>query len=153
MDRHMPERLTGSDIGCWVIKSRRAPEEIDPTWSAGGVRTLTRCLRRSYRLQLMVVGQPCLLWLSGREAGVQALGHVAAPPPDPSVEVTLHRLAEPLPRGDVMTHPVLSGAEVIRMPAGSNPSFLSPERWSVLRELLAPDDLWGTAWKRYPPGV
>ena len=38
-----------------------------PAGRPGTARSLTRCVRRSYRLELMAAGQPCLLWLSGRD--------------------------------------------------------------------------------------
>ena len=46
-------------------------------WRVGAAHELTRCVRRSYRLDLLRPGQPCLLWVSGRTApGVHALGEV-----------------------------------------------------------------------------
>ena len=54
----------------------------------------------------MIAGQPCLLWLSGRERpGVHALGALAAgPEPDGegwTVPVTFTLLAEPIPRAEL----------------------------------------------------
>ena len=146
------ERLTDRDIACWVLKSRTAPEQIVPGWAAGASQTLTRCLRRSYRMELMAPGQPCLLWLSGQQdPGVQALGRLTSaaflpPESDPagreaSVTASLRRLEEPVPRRVLLADHVLSGAEVLRMPAGSNPSYLSPAIFEALLELLSPADL------------
>ena len=137
--------LGPGDVACWVLKTSRAPAELAPGWAAGTERTLTRCLRRSYRLGLMRPGQPCLLWLSGRSRpGVHALGALAGPVADdagPAVAVRLTLLAEPLPRADLLAHPGTAGAEVLRMPAGSNPSWLSPAQFATVRELLGGDDV------------
>ncbi len=148
----MAERLTVTDIGCWVIKSRTPAAQLGDGWGVGATRELTRCLRRSYRVALMEPGQPCLLWVSGREQpGVQALGRLASGaelPYEPDsgrrevqVRVLLRRLADPVPRSALLADHVLADAEVLRMPAGSNPSYLSPLLWGALRELLGHDQL------------
>ena len=94
-------------------------------------------MRRSYRLELMAPGQPCLLWVSGRvDPGVHALGTLTAGPDDadggPVAPVRLTRLRDPLPRAALLTDPVARDAEVLRMPAGSNPSWLSAEQFAVV---------------------
>ena len=76
-------RLTPGDVACWVLKSTRPPAAIDAGWRPGTAASLTRCVRRSYRLELMAAGQPCLLWLSGRDRpGVHALGPLEGPVED-----------------------------------------------------------------------
>ncbi|HEY6744113.1 MAG TPA: hypothetical protein VI357_00205 [Mycobacteriales bacterium] len=118
--------LTPDDIACWLLKTARGPDELVPGWPAGATRVLDRCLRPSYRLDLMVPGQRCLLWLSGRRAGVVAVGTVLEAPDrsgPPEVRVELRRLPRPVPRAELL--PTAFGtAEVIRMPFGSNPSYL-----------------------------
>ncbi len=127
-------RLTGSGVGCWLLKTS------GPVVLAGA-----RCLRPSYRLGLMRPGDPVVLWVSGRAApGVHAYGALAGAPyadrggPGAQwrVEVTLGPLSAPVPRAAFLADPRLAGAEVIRMPAGSNPSYLSPAQWQVLEGLL-----------------
>jgi hypothetical protein len=130
-------RLTAEDVACWVLKSTRAPEEIDPGWSPDGTRDLVRCVRRSYRLELMSPGQPCLLWVSGRRRpGVHALGELTAAPGagdgGPEVAVRWTRLAEPVDRAELLADPAARDAEVLRMPAGSNPSWLSPAQYAAV---------------------
>jgi hypothetical protein len=131
-------RLSPTDVACWVLKSSRAPEEIDPGWSPGQQRRLVRCVRRSYRLDLMSAGRPCLLWISGRTApGVHAVGVLAGGAAEgdggPEVAVDLTLLADPVPRAELLADPVAAGAEVLRMPAGSNPSWLSAGQFAVVR--------------------
>jgi hypothetical protein len=46
------------------------------------------------------------------------------------VELTL--LADPLPRAVLLADPVIREAEVLRMPAGSNPSWLSAAQFGAI---------------------
>jgi hypothetical protein len=117
-------RLTRDDVACWLLKTASS----EPL--AG---ELTRCVRPSYRLGLMAPGQPCLLWRSGRDSpGVHALGVLTGEPWDGEVPVRLTPLAEPVPRAELVAHPVFREAEVIRMPAGSNPSWLTAAQYAVV---------------------
>jgi hypothetical protein len=142
--------LTDGDVACWVLKSTRPPAAIDAGWRPGGARLLTRCVHRSYRLELMAVGQPCLLWLSGRDRpGVHALGAVAGPVEEatdgPAVRVRLTLLPEPVPRSDLVGDPRTRDAEVLRMPAGSNPSWLSRTQFDAVLDRVPEPGLgpWG----------
>jgi hypothetical protein len=130
-------RLGPGDVACWVLKSTRPPEVIDPGWQVGAARELTRCVRRSYRLELVRPGQPCLLWVSGRgDPGVHALGEVTGEAEErdggPVVAVRLTRLPSPVPRTDLLADPAAHDAEVLRMPAGSNPSWLSGAQYAAV---------------------
>jgi hypothetical protein len=136
-------RLEPGDVACWVLKSRAAPEQIAPGWRPGSEHELDRCVRRSYRLELMTPGQPCLLWVSGaREPGVHALGEVTAAAVEgddgPVVGVRLTRLAEPVARAELLASPAARDAEVLRMPAGSNPSWLTAAQYAAVLGLLGP---------------
>jgi hypothetical protein len=138
-------RLAPGDVACWVLKSTRPPEAIEPGWPAGAARDLTRCVRRSYRLGLVRPGQPCLLWVSGRTApGVHAVGEVTGEPEDradgPVLAVRLTRLAEPVPRAELLADPAVRTAEVLRMPAGSNPSWLSAAAFAAVLARLPDRD-------------
>ena len=130
-------RLTVGDVACWVLKTTRPPDEVAPGWRPGGAQELTRCVRSSYRLELMDAGQPCLLWLSGRQRpGVHALGFLTGPPDvdasGPVVPVRLTRLAVPVDRTELLADPDARDAEVLRMPAGSNPSWLSSAQFAAV---------------------
>jgi hypothetical protein len=131
------QRLTPGDVACWVLKSTTAPHEIVTDWRPGTEREFTRCVRPSYRLGLMTAGQPVLLWLSGRRRpGVHAVGLLTGPvtndPDGPVVPVRLSRLAEPLDRAELLEDPMTASAEVLRMPAGSNPSWLSASQFDAV---------------------
>ena len=120
-------RLTADDVACWVLKT------AGPAAATG---ELTRCVRPSYRLGLMAAGQPCLLWRSGRDAGVHALGELTGPvrggDGGPVVPVRFRPLPDPVPRAELLTDRPFAGAEVVRMPAGSNPSWLSAAQYAAV---------------------
>ncbi len=138
-------RLTADDVACWVLKTARPPGELLPGWFPGASHELTRCVRASYRLGLMLPGQPCLLWLSGRtHPGVHAYGELTGPaeigPAGPEIAVRLTLLATSVPRADLLADPDARDAEVLRMPAGSNPSWLSDRQHAaVLARIACPD--------------
>ncbi|WNV77516.1 hypothetical protein [Geodermatophilus sp. DSM 44513] len=139
-------RLGPEDVACWVLKSTRPPELIDPDWPAGGTRELTRCVRRSYRLDLVRPGQPCLLWVSGRaDPGVHALGEVTGEVGErddgPVLGVRLTRLPSPVARADLLADPAVHDAEVLRSPIGSNPSWLSVPQYAAVLAHLPPGAL------------
>jgi len=120
-------RLTAADVACWVLKTA-GPAEVGE---------VTRCLRPSYRLGLMAAGQPVLLWRSGRDRpGVHALGVLTGGPEaraeGPVVPVRFVALAEPVPRAELVADPAFRDAEVVRMPAGSNPSWLTAGQFAAV---------------------
>jgi hypothetical protein len=53
------------------------------------------------------------------------------------VPVRLTLLPEPVPRAALLADPVTREAEVLRMPAGSNPSWLSPAQYAAVLDLAA----------------
>lgn len=134
-------RWSRLDVACWLLKSAGRPAEL-PRHDAGPV-TVRRCLRRSYRVGLMTLGQPCVLWISGRvDPGVGAVGRVAAEAedgPEPGVLVELLALPRVVPRRDLVADPRFATAEVVRMAAGSNPSFLDAVQFTALLDHLGPD--------------
>ena len=145
-------RVTAANLGAWLVKARPDPHaELAPA----DVTTIsTRCLRPSYRTDLIEGGHLVLLWISGtstsQPAGIHAHGRATGtvvedtsgsrqPGPGPRrqstvlMPVALRPLAPPVLRADLLGHPVLSRIEVLRMPAGSNPSFLTREELAALR--------------------
>ena len=133
--------LSAEDVAAWLVKTSLPPERLVDDWAPGATQRLQRCLRASYRLDLMRAGQPCVLWLSGRDRpGVHAVGSLAGPPAagagGPEVPVTLRRLVRPVPREALLLSPAFADAEVVRMPAGSNPSYLTAAQLAAVRDLL-----------------
>ena len=130
-------------MACWLLKASGRPAEL-PAGPGAGPVVLRRCLRRTYRLGLLAVGQPCVLWVSGRvDPGVAAVGRIASDVEEeasgPVVDVELTALAAVVARAELVADARFADAEVVRMPAGSNPSFLRPAQWAALRDHLALD--------------
>lgn len=126
--------MTADSLGAWLLKANPTVSPVEEL--LGGTSGVTeRCVRRSYRIDLIEPGQPVLLWISGgassHPAGIHAQGQVTGPAyvSDETgrlaLPVELARLETPVPRRELLAHPVLRELEVIRMPAGSNPSFLT----------------------------
>jgi hypothetical protein len=150
-------RLREGDIAAWLIKTSVSPERLVEGWPPDTTQKLERCLRRSYRLDLMRPGHLALLWLSGpHRPGVHAVGTVTGPPttgrtgadrkdgPDkprggddrPAVSLSLRLLPRPVSRATLLQSPSFADAEVLRMPAGSNPSYLTAAQLAAVRDLL-----------------
>jgi hypothetical protein len=145
-------QLTPHDVAAWVLKTRTGLDDLADGWRTGDPTDLRRCVHPTYRLGLVRPGDRCLLWLSGRAApGVHAVGVVTEAPvdgdPDPAVHVRLHRLAEPLPRAELVDDPVVGDAEVLRAPFGSNPSYLTPAQLQSVVDRLDAADLRAAGWR------
>ncbi len=86
----------------------------------------------------MADGQPCLLWLSGRTGpGVHALGTVDRTRQHGPRTARWCRCGwscwpTPSPGADLLADPRMRDAEVLRMPAGSNPSWLSAGQFAAV---------------------
>ena len=137
----MPERLTRETLGAWLLKAHPATPGFESLAQDGFTGVRTRCVRASYRTELVEAGQPVLLWVSGRDprhpAGLHAQGRTrgeaGTEDGEPVLPVALAPLEVPVPRAELLAHPLLRDLEVLRMPAGSNPSYLTGEQYAALR--------------------
>lgn len=111
----------------------------------------------------MRAGDPVLLWLSGEEAGIYAVGELLGPPVEQTYApgeapawitrenadqaITVNQvpfrytqiLAEPLKRTSLLAHPVISQMQVVVAPPGTN-FAVTAEEWQALQELLPAAD-------------
>jgi hypothetical protein len=134
--------ITPATLGAWVVKASPAEDTVAELARRGFSTDWTSCLRPTYRADLVEAGQPVLLWVSGRDpstpAGVHARGVTAGPAAyDGSqvrVPLRLEPVVPPVLRAEMLDHLVLRGAEVLRMPAGSNPSYLTLDELAALEE-------------------
>ncbi|MDZ5664101.1 hypothetical protein HN031_08835 [Nocardioides sp. zg-1308] len=128
--------LTPETLGAWLVKATGAAPSTIAHVRAGFTGVETWCVRPTYRTALVAAGQPVLLWVSGTEAdlpaGIYAHGRTAGPAADGVMPVALEPLTDPLPRSELVGHPDLSTMEVLRMPAGSNPSYVTPGQLEAL---------------------
>jgi len=136
-----PRAVTASGLGAWLLKTSDDDESVARLVRTGFATVTDRCIRPTYRADLVRPGQPVLLWVSGSSrvhpAGIYAAGHTTGSAERVGSQLvmplTLRPLSPPVLRRDLLRHPSLSQLEVLRMPAGSNPSFLTHEDLDALR--------------------
>lgn len=137
-----PRALTEASLGAWLVKARGAEPETRRHVESSFGDVTTRCVRPSYRTGLVRPGQRVLLWISGNEpglpAGIHAEGRTTGVAAGGVIPVELTPLPSPLLRSELVGHPELSAMEVLRMPAGSNPSYVTHDQLAVLAG-LCPD--------------
>jgi hypothetical protein len=132
--------LTADSLGAWLLKASPSGGAVDELLRPGSETVTTRCVRPTYRISLVTAGQPVLLWVSGRDerypAGVHAAGWTTGPVADgrdgPVMPVRLQPLSPPISRVALLGDQILRGLEVLRMPAGSNPSYLDRAQYAAL---------------------
>lgn len=143
--------VTRETLGAWLIKTSPRATPVDELVRTGFATVTGRCAQPTYRAEVVAANQPVLLWVSGNDArhpaGVYAQGHTTGPvehelTPDTDADaggrpalvmpIRLMPLDPPILRRELREHPRLCALEVLRMPAGSNPSFVTH---SQLREL------------------
>lgn len=132
-----------ADLGAWLVKARGSEPSTLHHVRTGFVDVGTWCVRPSYRAALVRPGHRVLLWVSGSQrdapAGIHAhgevLGPVTGPREDLVMPVRLRPLSSPVLRDELLGHPVLGRLEVVRMPAGSNPSYVTRAQLAALGEL------------------
>lgn len=135
-------RSDGAPFGAWLFKCD--PRRRDFDRFRREVDGLTRwCVTRTYRSDLIAAAQPVLLWVSGSgrtgpRPGLWATGHTVGPVEDPesTVALRLRLLDDPLDRGTLAQVAGLEQLEVLRVPAGSNPSWVTEAEFRALAPLL-----------------
>jgi hypothetical protein len=136
--------VTETALGAWLIKCDPSanPELFDPA-DDGPPRVTSRCVVRGYRADLMKPGDRVVLWVSGdgraRARGLWGAGQVTGraheTPDGLAVPVDIPLLSAPLTDAALRAAGV-DDLEVQRMPAGSNPSWVSKEQLARLEQLL-----------------
>jgi hypothetical protein len=133
--------LTLDSLGAWLLKASPADGALDDVVAEDFRSVTTRCVRPSYRTELVRPGQPVLLWVSGSDprhpSGISARGRttgtvVVTDQDGPVMPVSLCPVDPAVPRGLLLQDPVLARLEVLRMPAGSNPSYLDRAQYAAL---------------------
>jgi predicted RNA-binding protein with PUA-like domain len=95
---------------------------------------------------LLAPGDGGMLWISGRHAGVYAVGAVTGTP-EPSapgrtgrprwhVGVELEALEEPIPRDELRADPRWAHAAILRAPRSANPFPVTAEEWAAVEDRL-----------------
>ena len=133
--------VSGVSLGAWLVKTSPHASPVAELVRTRFETVTHRCLRPTYRAGLVRAGQPVLLWVSGQDrdfpAGIYATGlttgAVGPGAGEPAMPLRLRPVDPVVTREEMLARPGLSGLEVFRMPAGSNPSYLDTEQYAALR--------------------
>jgi hypothetical protein len=136
----VPRRaLTPETLGAWLLKATGSSPSTRAHVDTGFAGVDTWCVQPTYRTGLVVGGQRVLLWVSGNEraqpAGIYAHGRTTGPATSDVMPLVLAPLSSPLLRSELIGHPELAGMEVLRVPAGSNPSYVTRDQLRALGEM------------------
>jgi hypothetical protein len=133
--------VTASSLGAWLVKASPAHLPVEEMMRTGFRDLTSRCVRPTYRADLIAAGQPVLLWVSGGDprhpSGIYAAGWTTGPV-EHGVEVSMPVRLQPVDpvveRVELLADSQLRELEVIRMPAGSNPSYVDRAQYRTLRQ-------------------
>lgn len=131
--------LSPDTLGAWLVKASGSLPSTTHHVQTRFAEVESWCVRPTYRTDMVAAGQPVLLWVSGnaapQPAGIYAHGRTTGPTRDGVMPVELAAMSQPLLRSELLGHRELSSMEVLRMPAGSNPSYVTREQLRLLAEL------------------
>ncbi|HZG89364.1 MAG TPA: hypothetical protein VEZ42_04035 [Pseudonocardia sp.] len=135
-------RLAAADVGAWLFTCN--PGEFREL-REGTVAVTGWCAHPSYRVGLVVPGQPAVLWVSGSSGSAvtpgiwmagRTTGEVDRNRDRPRIGLAMTLLPEALPREVLRADPRTARLEVLRAPQMSNPSVVSPGELAAIEELL-----------------
>ena len=91
--------VTAATLGAWLVKARPDGLPLAELVDSGFADLTSRCVRPSYRTDLVAAGQPVLLWVSGQDpqhpAGIYASGHTTGPV-EQATELTMPLRLQPV---------------------------------------------------------
>lgn len=122
----------------WLFHANPARSDVPEQLRAGRPEA-RRCVTQHARE--IAVGDGAVLWLSGRAAGVYAVGEVveaAADDLERSCLLRWHDLRpdRPISKQQLLAAGGFEGARIIRQPMAGNPLRLTDEEWAVIDRLL-----------------
>jgi hypothetical protein len=145
-------QLDRKSVAAWLLKAN--PSIYD---AEGALRDLTSFgawrLAPSYRVGLIAVEDPVVLWLTGRDRGIIAAGEVTGAPYESTggtdywvdddekakVRPYLPVRLEPIPKiteDELTTNPAFNEAEVLKIRQMGNPSYLTEDEFDVIKDLM-----------------
>ena len=155
----MAHAIDRDNLGAWLLKANPALWDLSGFLKAGDNRIRSWAVRPGYRSRLMAPGDRVLFWVSGDgrsglARGIWGDGEVVAPAEDwvdaergfwrddgaraavrARVQVSITFLDEPLTAEELRARG-MTDLEVLRMPQGANPSWVSHDQLEVVDELL-----------------
>ncbi|CAA9242996.1 MAG: hypothetical protein AVDCRST_MAG76-1870 [uncultured Acidimicrobiales bacterium] len=134
----------GTEVAAWVFKANPDVWDVEGHLARHG--SVERwCVVPGYRGDLLAAGQPAVLWLTGRRAGVIAVGTVtggASCDLDP-VQGRLRRWApvrlvavDPVHKATLLADPRFQRPEVVRTPRLGSPLALTRAELDAVEESL-----------------
>ncbi len=155
----MAQAIDRDNLGAWLLKANPALWDISGFLKSGQSRIRSWAVQPGYRSRLMTAGDRVLFWVSGDgrsglARGIWGDGEVVAPAEDwadaepgfwrndtarravrARVQVSITFLDEPVTAEELRARG-LTDLEVLRIPQGANPSWVSRDQLAVLEELL-----------------
>ena len=155
----MARAINRDNVGAWLLKANPALWDLRGFLEAGENRLTSWAVRPGYRSALMTPGDRVLFWVSGDgrsglARGIWGDGQVVAPAEEwvdaepgfwrddharvavrARVRVSITFLDEPVTAMELRARG-MTDLEVLRMPQGANPSWVSRAQLAILDELL-----------------
>jgi EVE domain len=155
----MTQAIDRDNLGAWLLKANPALWDISGFLQSGENRIRSWAVQPGYRSKLMAPGDRVLFWVSGDgrsglARGIWGDGEVIAPAEDwvdaergfwrddnarsavrARIQVSITFLEEPVTAEELRSRG-LTDLEVLRIPQGANPSWVSRDQMVVLDELL-----------------
>lgn len=151
-------QLTQADIGAWLFKCNPLEWNIDGALSNGRLIDSWRVFP-TYRIGLVQPGQPAVLWVTGRgrkgvpESGIHMAGYTTGSVHRDQdgdeywLDETERRKLRPyvglrmaavdvIPRRLIVEDSRTARMEVLRVPQGSNPSYLTHSEKAAVEEMM-----------------
>jgi EVE domain len=153
------QAIDRDNLGAWLLKANPALWDVSGFLTAGN-RIRSWAVQPGYRSRLMSTGDRVLFWVSGDgrsglARGIWGDGQVEAPAEDwvdaepghwrddsarasvrARVRVSITFLDEPVTTEELRARG-LTDLEVLRIPQGANPSWVSQAQLAIVDELLA----------------
>jgi hypothetical protein len=160
-DVQVPHAITRDKLGGWLLKCNPDLWDLPGFLASGEPRIQSWAVQRNYRAAMVAPGDRVLFWVSGDgrsgvPRGIWGAGHVVAPAEDwvdaehghwrdeesrravrARVRVDIPLLREPVTVADLRARGMLD-LEVLRIPQGANPSWVTVGQLAQLDELLPP---------------
>ena len=155
----MARTIDRDNLGAWLLKANPALWDLSGFLAAGENRITSWAVQPGYRSRLMAPGDRVLHWVSGDgrtglARGIWGNGQVVAPVEDwvdaepgfwrddharaavrARVRVSVTFLDDPVTAAELRARG-MTDLEVLRIPQGANPSWVSQAQLAILDELL-----------------
>ena len=156
----MAQAIDRDNLGAWLLKANPNLWDVSGFLTAGENRIRSWAVQPGYRSRLMTPGDRVLFWVSGDgrsglARGIWGDGEVIAPAEDwvdaerghwrddsaraavrARIQVNIAFLDEPVTAEELRARG-LTDLEVLRIPQGANPSWVSRHQLAIVDELLA----------------